>query len=242
MKSFSITDVGVKRKMNQDYVFCEENAVGSFPNLFIVADGIGGHKAGDYASKTCVETVVNTIRNCSLRTPISTMEKAIHDANRKLLEDAAGNQDLEGMGTTFVAAMISEDKLLYVANIGDSRLYIITGSQIKQITEDHSLVEEMIRNGELSRKDARFHPNKNIITRALGTAKEVVADYFEVPLVEGDVVLLCSDGLCDMMEDEDIMYIVRNCQKDIGAAAHQLIERANENGGKDNISIILIEI
>lgn len=242
MKSFSITDVGVKRKMNQDYVFCEENAVGSFPNLFIVADGIGGHKAGDYASKTCVETVVNTIRNCSLRTPISTMEKAIHEANGKLLEDAAGNQDLEGMGTTFVAAMISEDKLLYVANIGDSRLYIITGSQIKQITEDHSLVEEMIRNGELSRKDARFHPNKNIITRALGTAKEVVADYFEVPLLNGDVVLLCSDGLCDMMEDEDIMYIVRNCKNNIEAAAHQLIERANENGGKDNISIILIEI
>lgn len=242
MKSFSITDVGVKRKMNQDYVFCEENTVGSFPNLFIVADGIGGHKAGDYASKTCVETVVNTINQCSLRTPIGTMEKAIHEANRKLLEDAAGNQDLEGMGTTFVAAVISEDGLLYVANIGDSRLYIINGSQIKQITEDHSLVEEMIRNGELSRKDARFHPNKNIITRALGTAKEVVADYFEVPLVEGDVVLLCSDGLCDMMDDEEIMYIVRHNKNDIKTAAHQLVEKANENGGKDNISIILIEI
>lgn len=242
MKSFSITDVGVKRKMNQDYVFCEENTVGSFPNLFIVADGIGGHKAGDYASKTCVETVVNTINQCSLRTPIGTMEKAIHEANRKLLEDAAGNQDLEGMGTTFVAAVISEDGLLYVANIGDSRLYIINGSQIKQITEDHSLVEEMIRSGELSRKDARFHPNKNIITRALGTAKEVVADYFEVPLVEGDVVLLCSDGLCDMMDDEEIMYIVRHNKNDIKTAAYQLVEKANENGGKDNISIILIEI
>lgn len=242
MRAFSITDVGVKRKMNQDYVFCEENAVGSFSNLFIVADGMGGHKAGDYASRTCVETVVKNIEDSPLRTPISTMEEAIHEANKRLYEEAANNSDLEGMGTTFVAAMISEENLLYVANIGDSRLYIINGDQIKQVTEDHSLVEEMIKNGELDRKEARFHPNKNIITRALGTAKEVVADYFEVPLIEGDVVLLCSDGLCNMMEDDDIMYIVRHCHEDIQTAARQLIEKANENGGKDNISIILIKI
>ncbi|MSS63048.1 Stp1/IreP family PP2C-type Ser/Thr phosphatase [Velocimicrobium porci] len=242
MKAFSITDVGVKRKINQDYVFCEENAVGSFPNLFIVADGMGGHKAGDYASKTCVETVVKSIQDSPLRTPISTMEEAIGKANKRLYEEAANNSDLEGMGTTFVAAMISDDNLLYVANIGDSRLYIINGDQIKQVTEDHSLVEEMIKNGELDRKDARFHPNKNIITRALGTAKTVVADYFEVPLLKGDSILLCSDGLCNMMDDDDIMYIVRHCQDDIQSAARQLIEKANENGGKDNISIILIEI
>lgn len=240
MKAFSITDVGKKRKTNQDYIFCEEKAVGSFPNLFIVADGMGGHNAGDYASKYCVNTVVDSIKNSVLKTPIGILEEAINSANRALYEASNKDVALEGMGTTFVAATITETDM-YVANVGDSRLYVIN-DEIKQITEDHSLVEEMIKTGEIQRKDARFHPNKNIITRALGTNKVVTADYFEVHLNKGDIILMCSDGLTNMVDDEDVLNIVREHSKDIEGAAHMLTEKANEQGGKDNIAIIIIKM
>lgn len=240
MESFAITDTGVKRQTNQDYIFCAENSVGSFPNLFIVADGMGGHKAGDYASRTCVDCVVDSVKQSTLKTPISIMEEAINRANEQILNDSRMYQEYEGMGTTFVSAVVIE-MVMYVANIGDSRLYIINDKEIKQITEDHSLVETMIRNGEIGRKEARLHPNKNIITRALGTGPKVTADYFEVNLTKGDVLLMCSDGLSNMMEDDDIMYIVRRYAQ-LDSAGNKLVEKANECGGKDNISILLIRI
>lgn len=240
MESFARTDIGVKRQVNQDYIFCAENSVGTFPNLFIVADGMGGHKAGDYASKTCVDCVVNSIKNSTLKTPISVMEEAINRANEQIFREAKNNSDYEGMGTTFVSAVIIDDTL-YAANIGDSRLYVINDADIRQVTQDHSLVEEMIRNGEIERKEARLHPNKNIITRALGTTQAVTADYFEVELKKGDIILMCSDGLSNMMEDEDIMYVVRRYAQ-VDTAANKLVEKANDCGGKDNISIILIRI
>lgn len=241
MQVFSITDIGKKRSINQDYIFSEENAVGSFPNLFIVADGMGGHKAGDRASKTCVDYVVDSIRRSSLKTPVSILEEAIHTANRQVFMEAVSHPEFEGMGTTFVGATIASGTL-YVANIGDSRLYRINNEGIRQITEDHSLVEAMIRKGEIDRQEARMHPNKNIITRALGTQEAVTADYFELELFSGDFVLMCSDGLTNMMEDEDIMYIVRRYENDCPAAGKKLVEKANDCGGKDNISIILIKI
>lgn len=240
MESFAVTDIGQKRQMNQDYIYCTENSVGSFPNLFIVADGMGGHKAGDYASRTCVDCVVESIKRSQRKTPISILEEAINHANRQVLLDSKTNSEYEGMGTTFVAAVIVED-VLYVANIGDSRLYVINEEGIRQVTQDHSLVEEMIRNGEIGRKEARLHPNKNIITRALGTGEEVLADYFEVELKKDDVILLCSDGLSNMMDDEDIMYVLRRYSQ-IETAGDKLIEKANACGGKDNISIILIRV
>ncbi len=240
MKAFSITDVGRKRTMNQDYVFCSEDAVGVFPNLFIVADGMGGHKAGDYASKFCVQAVVDSIEKSKLITPIGVLEEAINTANLAVYKEAATNSDLEGMGTTFVSAVIY-DKNLYVANIGDSRLYLIN-DKVSQITEDHSLVEAMVKTGEIEKKDARFHPNKNIITRALGTNKAVTADFFEVQLEDHDIVLLCSDGLTNMLEDEEINEIVKSYSDDIEKAAKMLVEKANENGGKDNIAIIIVQL
>ena len=141
------------------------------------------------------------------------------------------------MGTTLVVATIFNDTM-YIANIGDSRLYIID-DDIKQITEDHSLVEEMIKTGELPRKEARFHPNKNVITRALGSGKSVSPDYFEVSLKSGDTVLMCSDGLSNMIDDEEIKTIVKE-YGEIKLVGRKLIEKANEYGGKDNIAIILI--
>lgn len=239
MHSFSRTDIGLKRQMNQDFIFCEENAIGSLPNLYIVADGMGGHKAGDYASRLCIDIVTESIENSVLKTPVGIFEEAINKANECLLQKADEDENLKGMGTTFVAATILQQNM-YVANVGDSRLYIMR-SKLKQITEDHSLVEEMVRNGEISKKEARFHPNKNIITRALGAGKHVTADYFEVELQEGDIVLLCSDGLSNMVDDEEITAIIKANGNQLKKAVDILVDTANENGGKDNISLIIIK-
>lgn len=241
MKAFSMTDIGMVRKINQDYIFSSENAVGNFPNLFLVADGMGGHQAGDYASRVCVETIVDSIKNSYLRTEIGILEEAIKNANRRIHTDALSNSELKGMGTTLVAAVITRDDVLYVANIGDSRLYIVNRQEIKQITEDHSYVEELIRKGEIRRSEARNHPKKNVITRAIGTSSRVIVDYFEVPLRDGDKILLCSDGLSNMVEDRELQYIIESYSDETEIAVKELVKRANENGGKDNISTILIK-
>ena len=146
------------------------------------------------------------------------------------------------MGTTFVAACIEQDSL-YVLNIGDSRLYLISEKgTIRQITQDHSLVEEKILRGEIERKDAKNHPEKNVITRALGAAEQVVPDFFEVELSAGDYVLLCSDGLTNMVEDSVLKEMVLNAEASLKEKAESLVELANKNGGRDNISLILFHI
>ncbi len=241
MKAFSMTDIGMIRKINQDYIFSSENAVGNFPNLFLVADGMGGHKAGDYASRVCVKTVVESIENSCLKTEIGVLEEAIKNANRRIYTDALNNSELQGMGTTLVVAVITKDDILYVANIGDSRLYIVNKTEIKQITEDHSYVEDLIRKGEIKRSEARSHPRKNVITRAIGASSQVMVDYFEVPLRDGDKILLCSDGLCNMVDDREIQYIIESYSEETETAVKELVKRANENGGRDNISTILIK-
>lgn len=240
MKSFSITDIGMKRTMNQDYVYNEEKVIGNLPNLFIVADGMGGHKAGDFASRFCVEKVVEHVKNNSLKTPVGILEEAIKNTNELLIEASKEKSDYDGMGTTFVAATIFED-VMYVANVGDSRLYVIN-NQMKQVTVDHSLVEEMIKSGEIDRTDARLHPNKNIITKALGANKYINADYFEINIKKEDIVLMCSDGLTNMIEDEEIFHIVKENASDLKSAANKLVNIANDYGGIDNIAIILIKL
>ena len=240
MKAYSITDIGERRRINQDYVFCEENAIGNLPNLFIVADGMGGHNAGDYASRFCVEFFTQRIKESSHTSPITMIDAALSDTNEALRIEAAQQSDLEGMGTTFVVATIFGNEM-FVANIGDSRLYVI-GNEIKQITEDHSLVEAMVKTGELDRDEARQHPNKNIITRALGANVTAQPDFFEVNLEEGDIVLMCSDGLTNMLEDETIERIVKEHTDDPAMAAETLVKCANQNGGKDNIAVVIIKV
>lgn len=239
MKAFSITDIGESRKINQDYVFCELNAIGNLPNLFIVADGMGGHKAGDYASRFCVEFFTEQIVKSKHTSPIVMIEDAIRSTNNKLYEKSNEEKDLEGMGTTFVVATICGSDM-YVANIGDSRLYVI-GKEMRQVTEDHSLVQAMVKTGELNKDEAKTHPNKNIITRALGTNERVEPDFFEVELEEGDIVLMCSDGLTNMLEDEIIERIIRENADDPKTAAETLVKHANKNGGKDNIAVIIVK-
>ncbi len=226
------------RKTNQDYIFCSMKPVGSLPNLFIVADGMGGHKAGDLASRYTVEEFLNVVEASESENPISIIEEAVRKSNIALINKSKESIDYEGMGTTLVVATFIRNSL-YIANVGDSRLYCIN-NDIQQITRDHSLVEEMINLGELDRKNARTHENKNIITRAVGVDSEVVADFFEVDYSKDDIILMCSDGLSNMIDDEDIKRII-NESTDLEAACNMLIETANANGGRDNISVILID-
>ncbi len=241
LSSYSVTDIGRLRKLNQDYVFTSEVPVGTLPDLFIVADGMGGHKAGEYASKCAVETMVSQINSSSERGSIRVISNAIREANRRVRNKAMSDDNYFGMGTTLVVATLDEDGLC-VANVGDSRLYLISNGEIKQVTVDHSLVEEMVQMGELERKSARNHPDKNIITRAVGVMEEVDPDFFEVEdLVVGDTILMCSDGLSNMLEDTEIMGIVEG-EGTLKEKANRLVAAANMNGGRDNITVILVRV
>lgn len=237
MKAFGRTDVGVVRTMNQDSFFYTTEPVGILPNVFIVADGLGGHKAGDYASRLAVEKFIQYVEESKTDLPIRVVDDAIHYVNDLVIQEAASNEDYRGMGTTFVAAFI-KDNTLFVANVGDSRLYLID-EEITQVTEDHSYVGMMVRAGEITVEEAVHHPDKNVITRAIGVTKELKVDFFEVDMEPGDRILMCSDGLTNMVPNEDILDIFTSCY--IGDVVDELIDEAKKNGGLDNITTIVIE-
>lgn len=239
LRTFSMTDTGKRRKLNQDYVYTSENPVGNLPNLFLVADGMGGHNAGDYASCYAVESIVEEISLSYEKNPVRILKKAIESANAHIREKSLETEEMSGMGTTLVAASCIGSRL-QVANVGDSRLYLIHEQKITQITRDHSLVEEMVRMGGIDRESARNHPDKNIITRAIGAQDTIEIDFFNEELTPGDMVLMCTDGLTNMLEDEEIRMILGG-QRDIVEMAERLIAAANQNGGKDNIAVVLIE-
>ncbi|MDO5156232.1 MAG: Stp1/IreP family PP2C-type Ser/Thr phosphatase [Eubacteriales bacterium] len=224
MISYGKTDIGMCRSVNQDSIFFSDKNIGNLPNLYIVADGMGGHKAGDFASAHAVEWFVDYVKNCQYKNPITILKTGIAAINDRLLEQSAQHVELKGMGTTFVVAVIMPEQM-YVANIGDSRLYVM-GEEPRQITLDHSLVEELIRTGQLERRKVRFHPEKNIITRALGTSNEAVPDFFEIHLKPEEKIVLCSDGLTNMVEDDEICDIVMQKQF-VDKICEQLIDRAN---------------
>lgn len=238
MKTYSITDTGILREMNQDYFFASDEPVGNLPNLYIVADGMGGHKAGDYASRYTTQRIVASVSRNPGDEPVTILKEAIETANKLLITESAEDESKRGMGTTLVAATVI-GRHLVVANIGDSRLYIIN-RDIRQITRDHSLVEEMVRIGEVPVSEARKHPDKNIITRAIGAGDDVDADFFEVDLNEGDRILICTDGLTNMVEDQDIRDIVLQ-NIPLEERVELLVRTANRNGGKDNITVMMIE-
>ena len=239
MRVYSATNIGMKRKMNQDYVFASQDTVGNLPNLFAVADGMGGHNAGDYASSHAVRILVDEIREDTDYNPVKVIRHAIETANTEIIEQAQKDEKLRGMGTTMVVATIV-GQYAYVANVGDSRLYVVD-KQLRQITRDHSLVQEMVKMGEISEEEARNHPDKNIITRALGAEKTVDVDFFDLKLEEGCTILMCSDGLSNMVADEKIEEIISDPEADIDQKGSALLREANQNGGKDNIAIVLVE-
>lgn len=238
MKTNAITDVGVLRTENQDTFYSNEQPIGSLPNLFIVADGMGGHVGGKQASETAIHAIIQYIEKSKEKDIRVLFEQAIKSANSAVFEEAS-EKNLQGMGTTIVMASIDKD-VLSISNVGDSRLYVVSPRAIKQVTKDHSLVEEMIRMGELERSKARLHPEKNVITRAVGAAEDCKADFFKVRLEEEESFLMCSDGLSNMLDDEQIRNIM-NSQRDVIEKTQKLVEAANESGGKDNITVVVVE-
>ena len=239
LSSYAMTDVGRTRAVNQDYVFSCLEPVGNLPNLFIVADGMGGHQAGDFASSYSVKKILESISLSLQKNPHKIFADAIRYANRELIEKAKANPELKGMGTTVVLLTIVGEKA-YVANVGDSRLYLMEDT-LTQITVDHSLVQEMIKIGELTKESARIHPDKNIITRAVGAGRDINADFFEFSLTEKSILLMCSDGLSNMVEDEQLAILLKSA-KTPEKVGKKLIETANCNGGKDNIAVIVINV
>lgn len=238
MKTFSKTDVGMVREVNQDYVYVSDSPIGKLPNLFVVADGMGGHKAGDFASHFTVEVVKEELAKSVEDEPEAMIKQAITIANQKLIETARQNSKLEGTGTTLVVATVI-DQTLYFANVGDSRLYLLN-DDIRQISKDHSLVQEMVRLGGITPEDAKHHPDKNIITRAIGAQEHLEIDFYEYRLKKGDTILMCTDGLSNMVEDDEILRIVKS-SRDVVEAVEQLIESAKQNGGNDNIGVVIAE-
>ena len=238
MKTFSKTDIGMIREVNQDYVFTSAVPVGNIPNLLIVADGMGGHKAGDFASRFAVENLVKELTESTEDGPEAMIKTAISTVNRKLHMTAKADSRLQGTGTTLVVATVIENTL-YFANVGDSRLYLLNDG-IKQLSKDHSFVQEMVRLGGIKADEAKYHPDKNIITRAIGAKEKVEIDFFEYRLKKGDTILMCTDGLSNLVDDEEIHRIVKSA-RDVVEAVELLIERANSNGGRDNIGIVVAD-
>ncbi|MCR4596213.1 MAG: Stp1/IreP family PP2C-type Ser/Thr phosphatase [Lachnospiraceae bacterium] len=236
--SYGVTDKGRRRQLNQDRVFVSDGPVGILPNLYIVADGMGGHNAGELASAICVRVIQEELKRMKGVSPEVAMETAIKAANMAIWQQAQTREGCRGMGTTVVACTCLGDDLL-VANVGDSRAYICS-DVIQQVSVDHSLVEEMVQMGGLERSKARNHPDKNIITRAVGAMAEIDVDLFRVSIGQGDVIMLCSDGMTNMADDEDIRDVICS-EGTLRDRAHRLVDMANENGGRDNISVVLIE-
>ncbi|MCF0121835.1 MAG: Stp1/IreP family PP2C-type Ser/Thr phosphatase [Lachnospiraceae bacterium] len=237
MKIFSAIDIGQKRQINQDFIYTSEEPVGNLLNLFVVADGMGGHNAGDFASRYGVSVLVETIRKDKNFNPVKIIRNGIEAANKKVLDQSRKDLFMSGMGTTMVALTVVGG-YAYVANVGDSRLYL-ADEQLEQITQDHSLIAEMVRLGKLNSQEGENHPDKNIITRAVGIEPEIKIDFFDIKLKSGNQIVMCSDGLSNMVKDEEIFIILKESKVDNKAQA--LINRANENGGKDNIAVIVVE-
>lgn len=237
MKSEALSDIGKERAVNQDFVFNSDKRVGNLPNLYIVADGMGGHKAGDFASKCAVNTFIDYVEKSDLSNPVLIIKEGVSIANKAVIAESRNNPDYEGMGTTLVVASIHEGTL-FVANVGDSRLYLVNDN-IRQITKDHSLVEEMVDIGEIDKESARKHINKNIITKAIGLDEDLKVDFFELEISDKDIVLLSTDGLTNMVEDKKIFEIIHNDDEPI-IIAENLVNEANNNGGRDNISVVII--
>ncbi|MEN8904713.1 MAG: Stp1/IreP family PP2C-type Ser/Thr phosphatase [Clostridiales bacterium] len=242
---FSVrSDTGLIRTVNEDSFFIK-SSYENLPDIYIIADGMGGHNAGEIASKTAAEYTGEVLLN----TPGAFLEEenltasiieAMEKANQKVFEMSKAKSENSGMGTTLIAAVVYGKKL-YIGHIGDSRVYILKKGIISKITSDHSLVEELLRSGTLTKEEAENHPKKNIITRAIGCSVVIDVDLYEYDIENGDIILMCTDGLTNMVNENQIRDIVQN-SKDLGTASENLINKANENGGEDNTTVILFRI
>ena len=236
------TDIGMRRELNEDSCRVCGFEDGGDSGFCILADGMGGHNAGEVASGMAVDIISGELnklpKDSDIDTVTANIAKAIDFANAKIYEMSLKNPEQAGMGTTTVIVYSCGGRIC-IANIGDSRAYLVNKKEICRMTIDHSVVEQLIRSGSITREDAKVHPDKNIITRALGTEEYVDADFFDYDAEDGDVILLCSDGLTEMVSEEEIQAVV-NSAESMKQAVENLISRANENGGVDNITVIAV--
>lgn len=217
--------------------------MGLYPDsgLYIVADGMGGHAAGEVASKMAVETVLSYMHDTVEKKgkgSAKDLVRAVKEANQKIFQTGTQDASLQGMGTTLVT-LFQIDNQAYVAWVGDSRVYLIRQNKIDQITRDHSLVNEYVERGVLTQEAAEHHPLKHVISRALGTNIEVEVDLLEIPLSVGDQFLLCSDGLSNKINAKEMLDVLTQSGGDLRIASHRMVEAANKKGGEDNITLIL---
>lgn len=238
MKVGFASDLGKVRETNEDNLYVDKEV-----GLFIVADGMGGHRAGEVASEMAVRVISSVIKEkvseADKKNIFSVIKKSISIANDEIYRKSRENPNLNGMGTTTVLALLNKNKF-YIGNIGDSRAYLIRNSKITQLTEDHSLVADLVKTGQITKEEARVHPRRNVITRALGTREDIKADIKSINIKEGDYILLCTDGLTDMLRDEEIRDIILSPKNSIQGKCRELINKANEKGGRDNITVVLI--
>lgn len=232
MQAQGFTHLG-KRGNNEDYFIVDLSH-----NLFIIADGMGGHNAGEVASTLAANTVKEFIVNADLEHPLQTIEKAVQAANYKVYAQASLGTAREGMGTTLVVVWVV-GAIAYIAHVGDSRAYLIRGGAIERITLDHSLVQAMIENGGLSEAEAQHHPKRNILTRAIGMESSVEVDVKTVILRKNDILLLCTDGLSGILGDMEILHLIESSTSE-NEASRQLVNTVVEKGGQDNITAVVV--
>lgn len=234
------TDAGLVRLINEDRAAVRDEWNGF--TLAIVADGMGGHQAGEIASTMAielVETEMRTVRaEMTLEERQETVRRAIAIANEEVYEFASKQPRYQGMGTTVVTALASQNEVV-IGHIGDSRAYLVSGESIRQLTEDHSLVNELVKSGQITSEEANVHPLRNVVTRALGTDKQVEIDIIRCEWREGDILLLCSDGLSGLVEESEMRDIIAGVH-DLPWKVDRLIARALEEGGGDNITVVLL--
>lgn len=225
------TDVGCVRALNEDAAYAGEN-------LFVVCDGMGGHNAGEVASAMTVSALTQVLCAEDVTPGIRALRRAVEDANAGVLQAASADESRRGMGTTLSALWVDDESAL-LAQVGDSRIYLLRGGMLRQCTHDHSMVAELVRQGRLTPEEARVHPQRNLITRAIGTGRRVEVDFFEEPRHAGDRWLLCSDGLSNIVEDEEIAAVLSKFEGE--KAADELLHLAISRGAPDNVTLIVLD-
>ena len=236
----AVTDVGLVRQNNEDSYYIGCPLGGLEENLFIVADGMGGHKGGEYASHFVVQKIPELLKRRTVRGNLpAALQEAVERTNKALYQISQDEEALNGMGSTLVLAYFDKE-VWRIINVGDSRAYTYYQDQLEQITVDHSLVEELVRSGKLDRDDPLYHANRNVIMRAMGVDAYVEEDLFEVPARSGMRLLLCSDGLHGLVDDETIARVLGE-EPDPDQAIERLVNLAKEAGGKDNVTALLID-
>ena len=242
MQSYAKTDIGKAREMNQDFIYVSENMEDI--KLCILADGMGGYKGGEIASSLATTSAKDYIeenfKDVDLQNPERIQDligKAMEYANKVVYQKSKENEELEQMGTTLEICLIYGNKV-YIGHIGDSRIYRIRKNIIRRITTDHSYVETLVKDGTITREEAFYHPKKNMLIKALGCTEYIEPDITVKGFLEDDIILMCSDGLTNMLKEDEIYSIIK---ENTETACNKLIQKANELGGYDNISVIIIE-